>query len=61
MMQEFGSVFLLYPFFILSLHVILYPIFILRASVEDMIIRLKGKGKMISLMFSSSFGKSITM
>ena len=53
--------FLLYLSFRLSLDVILFPVFMVRVSVKHMMFELKLKGKMISLMFLSSLGKSLPM
>ena len=47
-----------YPSFMLSLDAILSPVFMVRVSVKHMMLGLKVKGKMISLMFSSSLGKA---
>ena len=51
--RELGpDIFLALPFSILSLDVILSPVFIVRVSGKHMMFGLKVKGKMISLMFS---------
>ena len=50
--------FLLYPSFILSLDMILFPVFMVRVSVKHMVFGLNVKGKMISLTVSSSLGKN---
>ena len=45
----------------LLLDVILFLVFIARVGVKHMMFELKVKGKMISLMFLSSLGKSLPM
>ena len=57
-----SDIFLPLPFFFMpSLDVILFPGFMLRVSVQHMMSGLKVKGKLISLMFSWSLGKSLPM
>ena len=45
----------------LSLDAILFPVFMVRVGVKHMMFELQVKGKMISLMFLSSLGKSVPM
>ena len=60
--QELGSdIFLALPFFYSFTNMILYAVFMIRVSVKHVMVGLKVKGKMISLMFLSSLGKTLPM